>query len=211
MEHINELENLFVKLLNHFGPQDWWPGDTEFEIMVGAILTQNVNWDNVEKAIENLKDEELLEPDRIEEVDRETLEEHIEPTGFYRKKAERVKRLTDYIKRSGGIKELEKGDDIRSSLLELNGIGNETADSMMLYALDKQEFVIDAYTKRILNRVFDVSGDYNELKDRFESELLEDVDLYKEYHALLVELGKNNCRPNPRCDDCPVTELCKSD
>ena len=202
---------LFWLLLRHFGPQHWWPARGPFEVMVGAVLTQNTSWKNVERAIANLRGAGLLEPRALAKVSRETLERLVKPSGFFRVKATRLKALVDFVmERYGGRVEAmarEPGWLIRGELLSVHGIGEETADSILLYALEKPFFVVDAYTRRILTRQGVISGreSYGEIQRFFMDQLPGDVELFKEYHALLVELGKNYCRArNPLCGECPV-------
>lgn len=203
-----QLKALYEKLLEHFGEQDWWPGETRFEVMVGAILTQNVSWTNVEMAIDNLKADSVLNPAGIINIDKERLEDLIRPTGFYSQKADRLKRLAREIESRGGLDEFLEEEDLRSVLLDIKGIGQETADSIALYSAHRPQFVVDAYTRRILKRMYDVEGNYQKIKSIFEEEMKESVSLYKEYHALLVELGKNYCKKDPSCEKCPVSVGC---
>lgn len=201
MREKDRLLKIYEKLLGHFGPQAWWPADSPFEVMVGAILTQNTNWKNVEKAIANLKRKKLLRPVSILEIANSKLEKLIRPAGFFRQKAKRLK---------GFIREYRRKSEMnREELLRIKGIGPETADSILLYAFEKPTFVVDAYTRRIGQRVglfkFD---DYHEIKDYFEKNLPKDREMYKEYHALLVELAKNYCKTKPACKKCPVGKLC---
>lgn len=195
------VREIYKKLLKHFGPQNWWPADTEFEVIVGAILTQNTNWKNVEKAIANLKREKLLSAKKILEVRSLKLERLLKPSGYFRQKARRLK---------GFIKEYHgKSRMSREELLKIKGIGPETADSILLYAFDKPTFVVDAYTRRIGQRLdLFKSDDYHEIKDFFEKNLPRDLEMYKEYHALLVELAKNYCKIKPLCKKCPINKLC---
>ena len=209
----NKLLKVYNVLLKHFGPQAWWPAETPFEVMVGAILTQNTNWKNVEKAIANLKGTGGLGAKGLERIDLRKLESLIKPSGYYRQKAKKLKAFVRYfLKEYGGslrkMREVD-GEKLRKELLEVHGIGPETADSILLYALDKPTFVVDAYTKRIGNRVglFKFS-DYHEIKEFFEKNLSKELEMYKEYHALLVELGKNYCKTKPECSDCPIRRYC---
>jgi len=209
---MQKLKSIYNKLLKHFGPQHWWPGDTPFEIMIGAILTQNTNWGNVEKAIDNLKGARVLGARDLGKINLKKLGELIRPSGYFRVKARKLKVFCRWLIKQGGVRQLKKQNiqSLRPQLLEIWGIGPETADSMLCYALDKSTFVVDAYTKRIGNRVgLFKFQDYHQIKDFFEQNLPKDLDLYKEYHALLVELGKNYCKPKPVCDSCPINRLCK--
>lgn len=206
----NTLMLAFKRMLKRFGPRGWWPGETPFEVMVGAILTQNTNWGNVEHAIDNLKAENVLDPEMMLSLHTATLQRLIKPAGYFRVKA---KRLTSFLKYfverySGCDRRMAKGDlpALREELLSVNGIGPETADSILLYALKKPSFVIDAYTKRILSRHGLCSEDdgYQELQELFMDRLPPDVPVYNEYHALIVETGKEYCRTKPRCKECPL-------
>ncbi|MBU4373107.1 MAG: endonuclease, partial [Euryarchaeota archaeon] len=183
--------DVYNKLRNHFGPRHWWPADTPFEVVVGAVLTQQTKWENVERAIQNLKERGLMEPEPLSEINLEELEEIVKCTGFYRQKARRLKDISTFFSENPDILSLQK-DELREVLLSLDGIGEETADSIVLYAAEKPKFVIDAYTKRIC-RCMGIEGSYAALQSLFESSLPEDVPLYKEFHALIVEYGKSFC------------------
>lgn len=202
------LKELYDKLWQTFGPQGWWPGETPFEVAVGAILTQNTNWGNVARAIAALKDRELLEPQTLHDLPEPELALLIRPAGYYNIKARRLKNFLALLQgRYQGSMEVMAGDGadgLRERLLSVKGIGPETADSILLYALNKPTFVVDAYTFRILNRhqLLPESCTYDELQRLFMEHLAPDVGLYQEYHALLVRLGKEFCRPQPRCETC---------
>ena len=199
-------------MYNHFGPLHWWPGETPFEIMVGAILTQNTSWVNVERAIENLKKEGLLDPYKMFELPDERMKELIKPSGFFNVKTKRLKAFLEFFIReyNGDVEEMKKEDlsTLRKKLLSVNGIGKETADSILLYALDKPIFVVDAYTRRIFSRHGFVPQDieYDDLQRFFMKNLPQDVSLYNEYHAQIVLTGKNYCRKTPLCEKCPLKE-----
>jgi len=201
---------LYDSLSVEFGPQHWWPGETPFEVMVGAVLTQNTNWQNVERAIENLKEHDLLDPQALHELTEEQLAELVRPSGFFRVKARRLKALLDWLMEQvqGDLERLRRRrlSRLRAELLSVAGIGPETADSILLYALEKPTFVVDAYTRRVLHRhrLIGDRASYDETKALFESNLPRDAGLFNEYHALLVELGKRFCRPRPRCRSCPA-------
>lgn len=209
---MNNLLKLYNKLFSFYGPQHWWPGDTPFEIAVGAILTQNTNWANVEKAIDNLKAANALKPRRLMEMPLDKLALLIRPAGYFNIKAKRLKAFIEFLMNNykGSMKKMrqEETDSLRKKLLSVNGIGPETADSILLYALDKPVFVIDAYTRRILSRhgIMDFNAPYDKYQRLFHEELDEDVSLFNEYHALLVKVGKEFCRPKPRCNDCPLNQ-----
>lgn len=204
---------LYARLFRAFGPQGWWPAESPFEVFVGAILTQNTSWRNVEKAIANLKQKGGLAPEAIYKMPIEELEDLIRPSGFYKVKARRLKEAVAFLLQEfeGRIDLMAKMplQELRSKLLKVKGIGEETADSILLYACDKPIFVVDAYTKRILSRhrITKDSSNYHELQRLFMDALPEDVALFKEYHALLVRLGKSFCRPKPRCEGCPLEEV----
>lgn len=210
MSRTSPLESYYKALRRHFGPQKWWPAETPFEVMVGAVLTQNAAWTNVEKAILNLKAAGLLDPRRIHEIDPGTLAWAIRPAGYFNVKAGRLKNLVAwFLERAGGdIGQLKKMDPgrLREELLGVRGIGRETADSILLYAIGIPSFVVDAYTHRILSRhgLVPEETSYEEMKGLFEKSLPRDTKLYNEFHALLVAVGKEFCRPVPRCTRCPL-------
>jgi len=209
MSNEKKLMEIYRLLKNRFGKQNWWPSENEFEMMVGAILTQNVSWNNVEMAMDNLKKKIMLNPLSLKNSSLEKIQELIKPTGFYKQKSKRLMRLADAVIESGGLKNLFQKDNLREYLLNINGIGPETADSIILYAADRPKFVVDSYTKRIINRVIGYEGNYRRLQQFFESNLRSDLELYKEYHALIVELGKNYCKKEPVCNGCPLIEICE--
>jgi endonuclease-3 related protein len=210
---IEPLSEIYQRLNDNFGPQHWWPGETPLEIMVGAVLTQNTNWQNVEKAIANLKNGGLLSLSALAEIPVDTLAQHIRPSGYYNLKAKRLKNLVMAIGRNDEDLDTffaDRPDDLREKLLAIKGIGPETADSIILYAAKKPAFVIDAYTHRVLLRhdLIWEESDYHEMQEMFMSVLPEDIAIYNEYHALLVRLGKDYClKRNPRCQGCPLEEL----
>jgi len=206
-----ELNLIYRRLYSRFGPQYWWPAESPFEVMVGAILTQNTNWRNVEKAIGNLKKKRLLKPDKLYRISQKKLGSLIKPAGYYNIKAKRLKNFLDFFLKhyQGNQKKMSAQDikSLRQELLSVNGIGPETADSILLYALAKPVFVIDAYTKRMLSRhrLISESADYQEAQNLFMQNLKKRVKLFNEYHALLVKLGKEFCLKNkPRCNICPL-------
>ncbi len=207
------LEEIYKRLLAKFGPQHWWPGRTKFEVMVGAILTQNTSWENVEKAIDNLRREKLLSPKGLKGIHASKLAALIRPAGYFNVKAKRLKNFIDFLFKeyNGNLKEMTKEYwvNLRIKLLSVNGIGPETADSILLYALEKPVFVVDAYTKRILSRhnLVNRRADYQTIQSIFMDNLNQDTKMYNEYHALLVRLGKELCRPKPFCEICPLNNL----
>jgi len=201
---------MFSLLLDHFGPQDWWPAETAFEVMVGAVLTQNTNWKNVEKAILNLKDKGLLSFDALCTLAVEDLAQEIRPAGYYNIKAKRLLNLIDFIstRYDGDLTRFlgEETRALREGLLSVKGVGPETADSIVLYAARRPVFVIDTYTHRILNRhgMAEDEATYHDLQELFADHLPEDLALFNEFHALIVQAGKHYCRKNPLCDECPL-------
>jgi endonuclease-3 related protein len=212
----NKLRLIYKKLYHFFGPQGWWPGETPFEVMVGAILTQNTNWANVEKAINNLKKYKALSTRKLYKLSGVKIASLIRPAGYYNIKAGRLKNLLDFINDnySGDIRQMFRGktDKLRQGLLSVNGIGPETADSILLYALNKPIFVIDAYTRRVFSRHGFIleDCDYNTVQNLFSKNIRKEVKLFNEYHALIVKLGKDFCLKNkPKCDICPLMGINK--
>ncbi|MFH1508361.1 MAG: endonuclease III domain-containing protein [Candidatus Omnitrophota bacterium] len=202
---------IYKKAFLFFGAQNWWPARTKFEVMVGAILTQNTNWKNVEKVIDNLKKKKLLEPGRLVKLNTEKLAQLIRSSGYYNIKARRLKSFLDFFHADyqGSIKKMKQQSllYLREKLLSVNGIGPESADSILLYALDKPIFVVDAYTKRILqrHRLIKADAEYLKVQGLFMRHLKHNVQLFNEYHALLVRLGKEYCLKNkPKCEICPL-------
>ena len=202
--------NIYRKLYRAYGPRHWWPGETSFEVMVGAILTQHTSWKNVEKAIQKLKEKGLLNPKGIHRLKPGPLASLIRSSGYYRIKAKRLKAFVGFLfeEYNGDIKKMKKEAmmELRGKLLKVNGIGPETADSILLYGLQKPVFVVDAYTKRILSRhdIISAGASYGEMQNLFMDHLPHDEKLLNEYHALLVHLGKNVCKKDPECDICPI-------
>lgn len=209
----NILPVIYQRLYQQFGPQQWWPAQTEFEVIVGAILTQNTNWGNVERAIANLKKENVLSPREMLKLSELELAYLIRPAGYFNVKARRLKNFLNFFFQEyrGSVARLkqEKTEVLREKLLSINGIGPETADSILLYALDKPVFVVDAYTKRIFSRhkIVAPAADYHSVQETFTKELKADRKTYNEYHALIVRLGKEHCRTKPDCAGCPLRFL----
>ena len=208
---VRRLDFVYQKLYSLFGSQHWWPADTRFEVIIGAILTQNTNWLNVEKAISNLKKHKLLQPHKLYKLSHKRLASLIRPAGYYNIKAKRLKSFLKFFMKyyNGNVKKMSGIDtsSLRQQLLSVKGIGPETADSILLYALDRPIFVVDAYTKRILLRHHFIGEDvgYDEIQNLFMQNLKSGVELFNEYHALLVKLGKEFCLKNkPRCEICPL-------
>jgi endonuclease-3 related protein len=210
---MNKIRIIYKKLFKAFGPQHWWPGNTPFEVAVGAILTQNTNWGNVEKAIHNLKAAHALSAKKIHEMPVNRLAAFIRPAGYFNVKAKRLRAFMDFLidQYRGSMKTMkeEDRDALRGKLLMVHGIGPETADSILLYALEKPIFVIDAYTKRVLSRhnILDYRRSYEDFQGLFHASFKRDVKLYNEYHALFVKVGKDFCRPRPLCPECPLDFL----
>lgn len=210
------LMNIYRILYQAYGPRHWWPGETSFEVMVGAILTQNTSWRNVEKAIQRLKGRGVLNPEGIHYLKKSQLAPLIKPSGYYRVKADRLKAFINFLYKEfdADLKRMgrEKLGELREKLLRVNGIGPETADSILLYGLKKPIFVVDAYTKRILSRheVISEKASYEEIQKLFMDHLPLDEKLFNEYHALLVYLGKTVCKKIPRCDICPIKGVAQS-
>ena len=207
------LLRLYNSLYRKFGPRYWWPGNTRLEIIIGAILTQNTAWTNVEKAIRNLKKERVFAFKTLSAIPEKTLAELIKPSGYYNIKAGRIKNFLKFLNtRYNGSLGRMFGTDLyrlREELLSVKGIGQETADSILLYAGNKPIFVADAYTKRIFSRHGFISknAEYKEIQSLFMDNLRQDAGLFNEYHALIVELGKSMCRSKkPLCSKCPITE-----
>ena len=203
------MKEIYRALYSYYGPQNWWPADSPFEVMVGAILTQNANWKNVEKAIINL--EPYLDPFVLFNMDIEKLASLIKPSGYYRLKAQRLKNfISFFIERfSGSVNDMKKMklQELREELLTVPGVGRETCDSILLYALSKPVFDVDAYTKRIGVRhgLFGDKVGYEEIRKRFEEEIGRDVYIYNEFHALLVKVGKEKCKKREsKCKTCPL-------
>jgi len=208
-----KLEKMYALMAAHYGPTHWWPGDSAFEIAVGAVLTQNTAWTNVEKAIGNLKAEKLLTPQAILSCSNEKLEWALTPSGYFRVKAKRLRNFCDYLMKAyqGSMRRMARTplERLRPELLGVNGIGPETADDILLYACGKCVFVVDAYTRRIFSRHGLVAEDlpYEDLRAFFESRLDPDVPTFKEYHGLIVWTGKDFCRRTPRCETCPLGSM----
>ncbi|HJY85951.1 MAG TPA: hypothetical protein VKE24_03860 [Candidatus Acidoferrales bacterium] len=200
-------ETLSAKL----GPMHWWPAKTPFEVIAGAILTQNTAWTNVSRALDNLRQERLLTPRAVERVSLGRLARLVRPSGYFRQKARKLKAFVDFLGRDfcGSLARMFRTPtaELRERLLEVHGIGPETADSILLYAGKHAVFVVDTYTKRILLRhgLLSEKAGYEEMRELFERNLPRDVELYNEYHALIVNVGKRWCRSEkPLCDECPL-------
>ncbi len=209
-----QLFDIYQRLHDHFGPQHWWPGETPFEVMVGAVLTQNTNWQNVEKAIDSLKGAGVLSLEAMSALPTGLLAEYIRPAGYYNIKAGRLHNLLLFLNNNyDGDLDLffaQALPTLRQELLSVKGIGPETADSIVLYAAGQPVFVVDAYTHRILSRhnIINEESGYYEIQELFMDHLAKDAVLFNEYHALLVRVGKEYCKKStPRCRQCPLKGL----
>jgi endonuclease-3 related protein len=209
----DRLIEIYRILLDHYGPRGWWPAESPFEVIVGAILTQNTAWKNVEKAITNLKQLGPLTPETLVSLPEEILSDAIRPSGYYRQKGKRLRNflamLCDRFEcRLDSLFDLPT-EALREELLSLSGIGPETADSILLYAAEQPVFVVDTYTIRILSRheLLPEETSYAEAQQWITDHLPEDVQLFNEFHALLVNVGKDFCRPRPKCAGCPLEEF----
>ncbi|MCS7171083.1 MAG: endonuclease III domain-containing protein [Aquificaceae bacterium] len=210
-----KLEKLYKTLLDLYGPQGWWPVDEEYhtlkgtdpreEIIIGAVLTQNTSWKNVERALENLKKNGEISLRFIREAEIDYLRTLIKPAGFYNLKAVRLKSVAHFFNPLERLNSVGRGE-----LMKVQGVGKETADAILLYAGNRLSFVIDKYTQRFVHRLLGVSGGYDDLKRFFEENLPRDIDLYKEFHALIDEHAKRYCRSTPLCGECPIKSLCIS-
>jgi endonuclease-3 related protein len=211
---MSNLLDIYQRLFDHHGNRHWWPADTPFEVVIGAILTQNTNWNNVEKAMTNLRQADALSIDAVLNLEREKLEQLIRPSGFFRQKAERLQLFCHYLQEhhQGNLDHLldQELNLVRNELLRLKGIGPETADSILLYAGQRPSFVVDAYTHRLFQRLGILAGTekYAFVRDLFMSNLPEDIQLYNEYHALIVIHCKDFCRKKPLCHNCPCADIC---
>src|SRR5574337_1137040 len=213
MNKAKTILKIYQKMFDTLGPQQWWPGETPFEVVIGAILTQNTNWSNVEKAIKNLKAAGRLSPEGIHELRVTELALLIRPSGFFNVKARRVKTFINwlFLRYEGNLSRMFAQDlqILRDELLSVKGIGPETADSILLYAGNFPTFVVDAYTHRIFSRHGFISEEstYDDMKSFFEENLPNDVKLFNEYHALLVNIGKMFCRPKKVCEQCHLRDF----
>ena len=213
MRKTKALLKIYQKMFDALGPRQWWPGETPFEVVIGAILTQNTNWSNVEKAIKNLKMADKLSPEGIYALSVTELAKLIRPSGFFNVKAKRVKAFISWLfsRYEGNLSKMFAQDlqSLRSELLAVKGIGPETADSILLYAGNMPTFVVDAYTHRIFSRheLIPEESTYDEMKSFFEENLPKDVQLFNEYHALLVNIGKMFCKPKKVCEPCPLKDI----
>jgi len=212
---LTSIDDIFIQLQQYYGDLAWWPAETEYEMMVGAILTQNTNWKNVEKALANLAGHLTgkIAPQQVLSMSIDTLAQSIRSSGYYNQKAIKVKALTLWFQ--GYDFDINKarnvnGNTLRKELLSIKGIGPETADSILVYALDKPFFIIDNYTRRTLQRIgFELPRDYDKLRLQLEQNIPQDITTYQQYHALLVEHAKRYCTKVPKCQDCPLGGSCQ--
>jgi len=204
---------VYQTLLGALGPQHWWPGESPWEVMIGAVLVQNTAWKNVERAIANLREADLVDPRRLLVPPAEELAELVRPAGYFRLKTKRLRSLMEFVvqRYDGSLEALRNADwrQLRAELLGVHGIGPETADSILLYALEHPVLVVDTYTHRVFARHgwIGYEADYHQLQEYLTSELPVDAAIYNELHALLVNVGHHYCRRQPECDDCPLRDL----
>ncbi len=207
-----KLATVFRHLLAAYDRQNWWPAETPFEVVVGAVLTQNTAWRNVERAIENLRQANLLQLESMLAADESILAQHIRPAGYFNVKARRLQHLCRHIADQGGIKQMmtQSTDSLREGLLKVHGVGPETADDILLYAFERPLFVIDTYTRRIFSRLGLVIGDepYETLRKAFEQAIGQDVQVCNELHALIVRHAKEACSKRPKCGGCCLRGMC---
>jgi endonuclease-3 related protein len=208
------LLGVYQRLLRHHGHAGWWPARTPFEVCLGAILTQNTAWTNVEQALAALRQRRLLSFRALDALDADTIAPLIRPAGYFNVKARRLRAFLDFLGREYGGRVAAMRRDapsaLRAKLLEVDGIGRETADSIVLYAAGLPLFVVDAYTRRVFARLGVIGGheDYDAIQRLFMERLAPDVGLFNDYHAQIVLLAKDTCRPRPRCGVCPLRDLC---
>jgi len=205
---------IYHDLLAYYGEQHWWPADSDFEMMVGAILTQNTSWSNVEKALHNLRQANILHPEAMLACSQESLETWVHPAGFFRQKSARLLRLCQFYLQHGKLHGMQQETlkKLRNALLDVNGIGPETADSILLYAIEKPIFVVDSYTKRIFHRLGTLPKDitqYNDVQQFFHQRTANTLSLYQQFHALIVIHAKQHCLKKPQCDECPLSLHCQ--
>ena len=213
-ETVTNLILVYKRLHNEYGEQNWWPGESLFEVIVGAILTQSVAWRNAEKALNNLKDAELLSPMQLRGIPQETLAAIIKPSGYFNNKARNLKLFTDHLweHHLGSLCRLLNQDTgtLREELLSIPGIGEETADAILLYAGRRPSFVIDAYTRRIFSRLQLACNinTYADFQSLFQASIPKSQSLYSQYHALIVRHGQAVCKKRPLCDNCCLRDMC---
>jgi endonuclease-3 related protein len=206
--------SLYDLLLQAYGQQNWWPGrEDPFEVVVGAILTQRTTWTNASRAVDAVRLAGALTPESIRELERDDLENLIRPAGFYRAKADTLKEFCERVEAAGSLSQLLSMplEVLRGALLSIRGIGDETADAILVYAAGLPSFVVDAYTRRVLVRLGWITGSesYEQIQAAFTAALPTDVDVFAEAHALIVHHGKTHCRPHPACELCPLDAYCE--
>jgi len=206
------IKNIFEYLFEHYGSQNWWPADNTFECVVGAVLTQNTAWKNAELAIKNIKSNMVLNERNLSDLPIEKLAQLIKPSGYYNQKTFRIKSLLNFINKefdgkTGNMMHADK-NELRNKLLSINGMGPETVDTILLYALNKPVFVVDKYTYRVLYRhgIIPINCSYDEMQEIFMQNLEEDYTVFNEYHALIVKVGKDYCGKKALCDNCPLNK-----
>lgn len=204
------IREFYKSLYHRYGPQNWWPAESVLECILGTILTQNTSWKNVEKAFENLKSGGFISVEKLDSISTEKLANLIRPSGYYNQKAIKIKTFISYVKKTydGDLGQMfdEDTHQLREKLLSVKGIGPETADSILLYALKRPVFVIDAYTYRVLSRhsMIPKETSYQEMQELLMDSVPHDVQVFNEYHALLVKVGKEHCRRKALCEGCPL-------
>ncbi len=214
MAQQSKLFDIFQLMSAYYGPLNWWPAETAYEVCIGAILTQNTAWINVEKAISALKSAEMLTQERLIQIEQNELAGLIRPSGFFNIKSVRIKSFVQWLDKrfDGSLEKMFAGDwlELRSELLKVKGVGPETCDAILLYAGHKPSFVVDSYTKRLFHRLGLLDGKecYEEIRIIFMNSLPADVQVYNEYHAVIVEHCKRFCRKKPACSDCPLKSVC---
>lgn len=209
---MNSTADLYRELFEAYGPQQWWPADTVFEVIAGAVLTQNTAWTNVERALANLRRAKALSPGVILELPADELAELLRPSGCYRVKTRRLRSVCRWLQDRGGLLSIgtEPTEALRLSLLQVHGVGEETADAILLYAFGRPVFVVDAYARRLFSRIGLIEGNepYRAIRSQVQSQMGDSAIDYNEFHALIVEHGKRACLKVPRCAGCPVRDAC---
>lgn len=210
----DSLLDIYDRLYDHYGPQHWWPSDSRFEMMVGAVLTQATAWTNVEKAISNLVAADVLSPRAIRDIGQARLSRLVHPSGYFNSKARKIKALATYLgeRFNDDLDAMSREDSgrLREELLGVYGIGEETADDILLYAMGEPTFIVDNYTRRVFSRI-GLAPDktsYSIYRSLFMDHLPTGVELFQEYHALIVRHGKQVCRNKPKCHGCPLMSVC---
>jgi endonuclease III related protein len=208
-----KLQKIYTVLLHEYGHRNWWPAETSFEVIIGAILTQNVSWKNVEIAINNLKEVKLLDAEKLYRSETDTIAPLIKSSRYYNQKAKKIKNFMDffYTDYNGSLERmsLEESTLLRNKLLKIKGLGEETVDSILLYSCNKPIFVVDAYTKRIFSRfgLIEEMATYREIQHFFMENLPQDIVLFNDFHAQIVHLGNKICKTHPECTQCPIRKI----